>query len=47
MSDQHLVLAVVQFLAFACFFARDLVLRPAVDLALLVTEVRPYVASTA
>jgi len=44
LADQHLVLAVVQLLAFACFFARDLVLLPAVDLALLVAEVRPSVA---
>jgi len=33
--------AVIELLAFACFFARDLVLFPAVDLALLVAEPRP------
>ena len=38
LADEHLVLAVIQLLAFACFFARDLGLLPAVDLTLLVTE---------
>ena len=40
LADEHLVLAVVQLFAFACFFARDLVLFSAVDLALPVTESR-------
>ena len=39
LAYQYFVLAVVQFLAFACFFARGLVLLPAVDLALLVAKV--------
>jgi len=46
-ADKHLVFAVIELLAFACSFARDLVLLPAVDLALIISEVRPSVAGTA
>ena len=45
LADQHLVLAVVQLLAFARPLARGLVLLPAVDLALPVTEPRLVAAS--
>ena len=47
LANQHLVLAVVRFLAFPRSFARGLVLLPAVELALLVAEVRPSVAGAA
>jgi len=40
LADEEFVLAVIELLAFARSFARDLVLRPAVDLALPVTELR-------
>ena len=47
LADQHLVLAVVEFLAFPRSFALLFVLLPAVDLALLIAEIRPRVASAA
>ena len=40
LADQHLVLAVIELLALPHFFARDLVILPAVDLALPVIEPR-------
>jgi len=44
LTDEEFVLAVVLLLAFACFFARDLVLLSAVDLALLVAKVCLFAA---
>ena len=45
LPDQHLVLTVVQLLAFARPLARDLVFFSAVDLALLIAEPRLVAAS--